>query len=68
MVYKPGLESKVANAFSRMPSATKLYNLTAPTIVDLESIKEEVKKDHKLQKIIAEMSGSRDATEGSFSI
>ncbi|KAA0065531.1 histone-lysine N-methyltransferase ASHR1 isoform X3 [Cucumis melo var. makuwa] len=64
VVYKPGLESKVANAFSRMPSATKLYNLTAPTIVDLESIKEEVKKDHKLQKIIAEMSGSRDATEG----
>ncbi|TYK21389.1 ty3-gypsy retroelement transposase [Cucumis melo var. makuwa] len=41
VVYKPGLENKAADALSRMPSVVNLYSLTAPTIVDLETIKEE---------------------------
>ncbi|KAA0032050.1 uncharacterized protein E6C27_scaffold223G00070 [Cucumis melo var. makuwa] len=66
--FMPELENKAANALSRLPSVAKLYNLIAPTIVDLETIKEELKKDHRLQKIIAEMSGLGDESKGSFSI
>ncbi|XP_050935041.1 uncharacterized protein LOC127143841 [Cucumis melo] len=62
--FMPELENKAANALSRLPSVAKLYNLTAPTIVDLETIKEELKKDHRLQKIIAEMSGLGDGSKG----
>ena len=49
VVYKPGLENKVADALSRMPPAVHLNQLTAPAIFDLKVIKEEVEKDERLK-------------------
>ncbi|KAA0038344.1 transposon Tf2-1 polyprotein isoform X1 [Cucumis melo var. makuwa] len=51
-VYKPGLENRAADALSRMPPSVHLYNLTAPTLIDLVVIKE-VEKDEHLKEIIA---------------
>ena len=44
VVYKPGLENKAADALSRIPPIVHLCNLTAPTLIDLKLIKEEVEK------------------------
>lgn len=44
VVYKPGLENKVADALSRVPPI-HLCNLTALTLIDLKIIREEVEKD-----------------------
>lgn len=62
------MENKAVNALSRVSPTMDLYSLSTTNIVDLETIKKEVKKDPKLQKIVAEMSGSTEATEGKFSI
>ena len=55
VVYKPRLENKVVDASSRMPPTMHLYRLTAPTLLDLIVIKEEVEKDARLMEIIAEL-------------
>ena len=52
VVYKPGLENKAANALSRVPPTVHLNQLTAPTLVDIKVIREEVNKDDYLQDII----------------
>lgn len=62
------LENKAADALSRMPPTVQLCSLSAPIIIDLNTIKEEVEKDAKLQKIMAEMSGLSEHVEGKFSI
>ncbi|KAA0062186.1 transposon Ty3-G Gag-Pol polyprotein [Cucumis melo var. makuwa] len=49
------LENKVVDASSRMPPTMHLYRLTAPTLLDLIVIKEEVEKDARLMEIIAEL-------------
>ncbi|KAL4018088.1 hypothetical protein IC575_021678 [Cucumis melo] len=51
VVYKPGIENKAADALSRIPPSTQLCSITAPVLIDLKTIKEEVEKDVKLQKI-----------------
>lgn len=52
VVYKPGLENKAADALSRVPPTVFLNQLTAPTLIDLKIIKEEVDRDGKLKEII----------------
>lgn len=44
VVYKPGLENKAADRLSRMPPTVHLYNLTAPTLIDLLIVKEDGKR------------------------
>ncbi|KAA0054138.1 Transposon Ty3-I Gag-Pol polyprotein [Cucumis melo var. makuwa] len=53
VIYKPGLENKAADALSRKPMEIMNCGMSAPTLVDLTTIKEEVEKDEMLQKTIA---------------
>ena len=52
VVYKPDLENKAADALSRVPPTVHLNQLTAPTLVDIKVIGEEVDKDDYLKDII----------------
>lgn len=63
MIYKPGLENKAADALSRMPKTVHLNHLTAPALIDLSIIKEEVMNDPRLSEIITEL----EKDEGSVS-
>ena len=45
VVYKPGLENKAADALSRVPPTVYLIHLSAPALLDLAIIQEEVEKD-----------------------
>ncbi|KAA0067391.1 transposon Tf2-1 polyprotein isoform X1 [Cucumis melo var. makuwa] len=49
VVYKPGLENKAADALSRKPLDVQLCGrVSAPILIGLKTIKEEVEKDEKL--------------------
>ena len=65
VVYKSGLENKAVDALSRKPMEVLNFGISAPILVDLTTIKEEVEKDEKLQKVIAEekADGSRKRTK-----
>ncbi|KAL0554647.1 hypothetical protein IC582_008573 [Cucumis melo] len=52
VVYKAGLENKAADALSRKPMEIMNCGMSAPTLVDLTTIKKEVQKDEMLQKTI----------------
>ncbi|KAA0046496.1 protein disulfide-isomerase 5-4-like [Cucumis melo var. makuwa] len=68
VVYKPGLENKAADALSRIPPAVQLCGISAPILLDLHIIKEEVEKDEKLQKVINKC-GNEDGEKGNkFSV
>ncbi|KAA0042009.1 Transposon Ty3-I Gag-Pol polyprotein [Cucumis melo var. makuwa] len=54
VVYKPGLENRAADALSRKPSEVLNCGISAPILIDLKTIKEEVDKDEKLQMLITE--------------
>ena len=68
VVYKPGLENKTADALSIMPLVAHLCNITAPTLIDLKTIKEEVEKDERLKLIIKETVGGEDGKANKYSI
>ncbi|KAA0046563.1 Transposon Tf2-9 polyprotein [Cucumis melo var. makuwa] len=68
VVYKPGVENKAADALSRMPPTAQLCSITAPVLLDLKTIKEEVEKDVKLQKVIAELSVEQEQNDSKFKI
>ncbi|TYK04547.1 mini-chromosome maintenance complex-binding protein [Cucumis melo var. makuwa] len=54
VVYKP-LGNEVADALSRMALTVHLNQLTAPTIIDLRVIKEEVEKDERLKGLLLKL-------------
>ncbi|KAA0048512.1 Retrovirus-related Pol polyprotein from transposon 297 family [Cucumis melo var. makuwa] len=65
VVYKPRLENKVADALSRMgasrmPPTVHLYNLTAPTLIDLKVIKEDVDNDERLKETISKLQSGEE--------
>ncbi|TYK14862.1 transposon Tf2-1 polyprotein isoform X1 [Cucumis melo var. makuwa] len=68
VVYKPGLENKAADALSRKPPDIQLNAISAPYLVDLQVIKEEVKKDEKLKKVIANLSEEGEAQANKFTL
>ncbi|KAL0550931.1 hypothetical protein IC582_009999 [Cucumis melo] len=45
VVYQPGLENKAVDALSRIPPTVHLNQLTAPVLLDLVIIREEVNRD-----------------------
>lgn len=51
MVYNPGLENKAADALSRMTPTIHINHISAPALLDLAKIQEEVDKDQQLQEI-----------------
>ena len=52
VIYKLGLENKAADALSRVIPVAHLNHLTAPTLVDLKVVMEEVKEDEFWKEII----------------
>ena len=52
VLYKPELENKAVDALSRMGPTSHLNQLTAPALLDVEVIQEEVRKDPALREII----------------
>ena len=68
MIYKPGLENKAVDALSRKPPDVQFCSKSIPIIIDLKTIKKEVKKDQKLQKVIAKMNELKEHEDGKFSI
>ncbi|KAA0036964.1 ty3-gypsy retrotransposon protein [Cucumis melo var. makuwa] len=68
VVYKLEVENKAADALSRMPPAAQLCSITAPVLLDLKIIKEEVENDAKLQKVIVEPSVEQEQTDNKFRI
>ncbi|KAA0066932.1 MADS-box transcription factor ANR1 [Cucumis melo var. makuwa] len=66
LVYKPGVENKVADALSRIPSTAQLCSMIAPIFLDLKTIKEEVEEDENLYKIITELLVDRLSKYGHF--
>lgn len=68
VIYKLGLENKAADALARMPPTVHFNQLTAPNIIDVLLIKEEVNNDEKLQKIKEELEGKRGDQNSNFSV
>lgn len=68
VVYKPGLENKAADALSRMPPTVHLNQLTAPNLIDVAVIKEEVDQDEKLQKIKEELEEKGEDQDNKYSV
>ncbi|KAL0536465.1 hypothetical protein IC582_025414 [Cucumis melo] len=68
VVYKPGLENKAADALSRRPPDIHFNSISAPYLVDLETIKEEVEKDEKLKKIVANLSKEDETQVNKFTL
>lgn len=68
VIYKPRLENKAADALSRMPPTVHLCSLTAPTLVDILVVKEEVEEDEKLSKIMVELQTVEGDTRSKFSM
>ncbi|KAL0560774.1 hypothetical protein IC582_001187 [Cucumis melo] len=66
--YKPGVENKAADALSRITPTVQMCTITVPVSLDLQIIKEEVEKDTKLMKIIAEMNGNMTLQDSKFKI
>ena len=60
VVCKSGFENKVVDALSRMPPAVHLNQLTAPTMIDLKVIKEEVEKDERLKRVLLELQNKEE--------
>ncbi|TYK28538.1 transposon Tf2-1 polyprotein isoform X1 [Cucumis melo var. makuwa] len=60
VVYKLGLENKAADTLSRMPPTVHLYNLTAPMLIDLKVINEEVDNDEQLKEIISKLQSGEE--------
>ena len=54
VVYKSGLKNKATYALSRMLPVVQICNITAPTLIDLKIIKEEVENDDQLKLIMKE--------------
>ncbi|KAL0533369.1 hypothetical protein IC582_030188 [Cucumis melo] len=52
VVYQPGLENKAVDALTRIPPTVQLNQITTPTLIDVEIIKEEIRKVPTLQEII----------------
>ncbi|KAL4025105.1 hypothetical protein IC575_013482 [Cucumis melo] len=67
VVYKPGLENKAADALSRKPDEILHFGLSAPTLVDLNTIKEEVEKDEMLQKMFTDEKKKTNQQQAKFS-
>ncbi|TYJ97040.1 Retrotransposable element Tf2 [Cucumis melo var. makuwa] len=55
VVYKPGLENKVVDALSRMPPTMHLNHFSAPALLDLTMIKEEVENDPTYERLMGEL-------------
>ncbi|KAL4032881.1 hypothetical protein IC575_005964 [Cucumis melo] len=68
VVYKPGLENKAADALSRKPPVVQLCGISAPILLDLKIIKEEVEKDEKLQKVVNEWKNEDGEKNNRFSV
>ncbi|KAL0540119.1 hypothetical protein IC582_024349 [Cucumis melo] len=68
VVYKPGLENKATDALSRKPRDIQLNAISAPYLVDLRVIKEEVEKDEKLKKVIANLREEGEAQASKFTL
>ncbi|KAL4016975.1 hypothetical protein IC575_024646 [Cucumis melo] len=68
VVYKPGLENKATDALSRKPRDIQLNAISAPYLVDLQVIKEEVEKDEKLKKVIANLREEGEAQASKFTL
>lgn len=68
ILYQPGLQNKAVDAFSRMPQQVEVMVLTAPTLVDIEVVQQEVEKDEVLQKIITRLKEIRIQYLNSHSI
>lgn len=51
VVYNLGLENKAADALSRMAPTVHINQLSAPALLDLAKIQEEVDKDQQLLEI-----------------
>ncbi|KAA0037156.1 hypothetical protein IC582_013488 [Cucumis melo] len=60
VVYKPSLENKAADALSRVPSSVYLNQLTAPALIDLKIIKEEVEKDEQFKEILMKLQSGEE--------
>ncbi|KAA0061362.1 putative guanosine-3',5'-bis(diphosphate) 3'-pyrophosphohydrolase [Cucumis melo var. makuwa] len=54
-----GLKNKAVDALSRVPSMVHLNQLTAPALIDLKVIKEEVGNDDHFKEIIRRIRGGR---------
>ncbi|KAA0033067.1 transposon Tf2-1 polyprotein isoform X1 [Cucumis melo var. makuwa] len=68
VVYKPGLENKAVDALSRKPPVVQLCGISAPILLDLKIIKEEVEKDEKLQKVVNEWKNEDGEKNNRFSV
>lgn len=61
MRYEPGSDNKVIDALSRLPPIAHVTHLSAPTILDVQVIWEEVEKDVKLVVIIEQLKNDDDS-------
>ena len=68
VIYKPGLENKAADALSRIPPTVHLNQLTAPNIIDVAVIKEEVNQDERLKKIRGELEEKGEQQPSKYSM
>ncbi|TYK16772.1 Transposon Ty3-G Gag-Pol polyprotein [Cucumis melo var. makuwa] len=66
--YKPGVENKAADALSRVTPTIQTHTVTTPVSLDLQIIKEEVEKDARLMKIIAELNSNDNQQDSKFNI
>ena len=67
VIYKPGLENKAADALSRKPAEILHFSISAPILVDLNTIKGEVEKDELLQKVLTDEKAGDSQQQAKFS-
>ena len=68
VVYKPGLENKIADALSRIPPTVHLNQLTGPKLIDIEVIKAKVAQDERLKNVMQKLRETEELEEGRYSI
>ncbi|KAL0552392.1 hypothetical protein IC582_011501 [Cucumis melo] len=66
--YKSEVENKAAYALSRISPTVQLCTITAPVFLDLQIIKEEVERDAKLRKVVADLNGDIAQQDCKFKI
>ncbi|KAL4011280.1 hypothetical protein IC575_028332 [Cucumis melo] len=66
--YKPGVENNATDALSKVTPTIQTHTVTASVFLDLQIIKEEVEKDIRLMKIIAELNSNDNQQDSKFNI
>lgn len=68
IVYRTGKSNSAADALSRLEPTAELLVLLSTQTIDLERVKEELKQDQKLQRILQSLQQAKEVPEAWSSV